>query len=204
MTEPEHQVSEEPLTSSAPAPRGNNLLLLFILLCMVVSVAGGAIWWIERNRQQPDPHITQWPGHHPEDFYRVEEGDYKEAEARMQKLAEALLEYRQGPEGGGVRWPNELGELQMFGMLEPDFDMIGVLSGEQIVYQRDMPINHDPSRWVLCHDIEIGWRASGNTGYRTKGPRAAAVILADGTVKLLKDDELEQYGGLNLHVDSAR
>jgi len=29
------------------------------------------------------------------------------------------------------------------------------------------------------------------------------VILGDGTVKLLKDDELENYAGLNLQVDAS-
>ena len=204
MSEPEQPVSEVPLESAAPTPRGRNLVYLVILAFMASSVAAAALWWLDSNRRSPDHHTTKWPNYHDEDYYRVDAGDYDGAVARMQKLADALLQYREGPEGGGVRWPNELAELQMFGVLEPDFDMVGTLSGEPIVYQPDMPVSYDPARWVLCHDIEIGWRMVGNTGYRTKGPRAAAVVLADGTVKLLLDEELDQYGGLNLHVDSTR
>lgn len=205
MTEPEQQVSDVPLESKAPQLRGGNLVYLVILLFTASCIGAGAIWWIEKNKQESDPHTTTWPNPHDDEYYRVDKGDYDAALAQMQKLADAMNNYRQDPAGGGgVRWPNELGELQMLGMLEPDFDMVGTLSGEPIVYQPDMPINHDPSRWVLCHDIEIGWRMVGNTGYRNKGPRAAAVILGDGTVKLLEREELEHYGGLNLQVESTR
>lgn len=204
MTEPAKQVSQVPLESASSSPRGNNLIYLVILLFTASTVAAGALWWIEKNKREADPHTTQWPHPHPDDYYRVDEGDYDAAVARMQKLADALKQYRQGPEGGGVRWPNDLAELQMFGLLEPEFDLTGVLSGKAVVYQPEMPLSHDPSRWVLCHDIEIGWRMVGNTGYRNKGPRAAAVILADGSVKLLRNEELEHYGGLNLQVESAR
>ncbi|MBZ0135526.1 MAG: hypothetical protein K8I27_04015 [Planctomycetes bacterium] len=204
MTEPETQVSEVPLETAQAKPRGNNILLLVLLFSMVGSAAGVAIWWMERNSGQPDPHTTYWPDSHDDDYYHVDQGDYDGGQAHMRKLADALLAYRQGPEGGGVRWPNELSELRLFGLLEPDFDMTGRLSGEPVVYQPEMPINHDPSRWVLCHDIEIGWRRVANTGLSSKGPRAAVVILGDGTVKLLQGDELEYYGGLNLQVESAR
>lgn len=208
MTTPEPKpVSEVPLVSSQPAPRsGNNLLLLFMLGCLV-AVAGGATWiWLDSNRPKHDPHVTQWPreGHPGEFDFGEAHGDYKAAQARMQKLADALLAYREGPMGGGVRWPSSFEELQMAGLVEQDFDFTGLLSGKPIAFQPEMPIGHDPERWVLCHDIEIGWRRQQGTGYAMKGPRAAVVMLADGTVKLLEGDELELYGGLNQQVGAGR
>lgn len=205
MTEPEKQVSEVPLEPEAPRARGNSLVYVVIFLFTASCIGAGAIWWIEKNKREVEHHTTAWPNYHDDDYYEVDRGDYDAAVAHMQKLADAMNDYRQDPAGGGgVRWPNDFSELQMLGMLEPDFSLVGKLSGEAIVYQPDMPINHDPSRWVLCHDVEVGWRAAGTTGYRSRGPRAAAVILGDGTVKLLQNEELEQYGGLNLMMDSAR
>jgi hypothetical protein len=67
-----------------------------------------------------------------------------------------------------------------------------------------MPIGHDPERWVMCYDVEIGWHRRAATGYSVNGPIAAAVILGDGTVKLIEGDDLEKYGGLNFQVDATR
>ena len=104
--------------------------------------------------------------------------------------------------GDGLRWPASVDELRNAGMLDADYDATGMLSGREIVYQPEKPIRLDPERWVMCYDVEIGWMRSPN-GFRVKGPRAAVVILGDGTVKLLKDDELENYAGLNLQVDAS-
>jgi hypothetical protein len=200
-------VSPVPLVSNQPLPRrGNNLLLLFILACLVAVVGGGVWIWLDASRPEHDPHVTRWGREYsPDDFpYGDDKGDYQAAKAHMQKLADALNAYREGPIGGGVRWPSQLDELQMAGLLEPEFEFGGLLSGKPIAYQPEMPIGHDPERWVLCHDIEIGWRRQQATGYAMKGPRAAVVMLADGTVKLLEGDELELYGGLNLQVGAGR
>jgi hypothetical protein len=67
-----------------------------------------------------------------------------------------------------------------------------------------MPIGHDPERWVLCHDIEIGQRRNAQTGFSRRGPRAAAVILFDGTVRLIEGDALETFGGLNVTIGAGR
>lgn len=208
MTTPEPKpVSEVPLVSNQPAPRrGNNLLLLFMLGCLATLIGGGVWFWLKSSRPQPAPHVTQWPRNNPhgEFPYGEDGGDYEGALARMQKLADALNSYREDPTmGGGVRWPSSLEELPMAGLLEQDFEFTGLLSGKPIVYQPEMPIGHDPARWVLCHDLEIGWRRQQGTGYAVNGPRAAAVVLADGSVKLLEGDELEMYGGLNLLTGAA-
>jgi hypothetical protein len=197
VSEPHKQVSEVALTSSMPQRRGNNLLLLFILGCTMAVVTGLTLYWLDAGKPAPDNHVTRWPAETPPDPCGARQGDYEEAVAHMRELAAALLQYREGSMGGGVRWPGGLDELQMAGMLEADWDFSGVLSGQPIVYQPEMPIGHDPERWVMCHDIELGRRRT-QTGFAFMGPRAAAVILGDGSVKLIEGDDLLTYGGLNL------
>ncbi|MCB9895472.1 MAG: hypothetical protein H6839_13575 [Planctomycetes bacterium] len=200
-------VSEVPLLSAQPAPRrGNNLLLLFMLACLTALVTGGVLYWIGINRVPPDPHVTQWPQDIPPDNFHMprSKSDYDAALAHMQVLADAMVEYHDGSSGGGVRWPSALDELQMSGLLAQDYDLRGLLSGEPIVYQPQMPIGHDPERWVMCYDVEIGWHRQPTTGYAINGPIAAAVILGDGTVKLIEGEDLEKYGGLNFQVGATR
>jgi hypothetical protein len=91
----------------------------------------------------------------------------------------------------------------MAGMLEQDWNFNGMLSGEPVVYQPEMPIGHDPERWVICHDTELGRRRT-QSGYTTTAPLAAVVILADGSVKLIEGNELLTYGGLNLGIGAGR
>jgi hypothetical protein len=203
VTQPHKQVSETPLISSAPQRRGNNLLLLFLLACLVAIVTGGTLYWLDASHESPDTHVTRWPRDVPPDPEQERKGDYDEALKRMQTIANALLEYRDGP-GGRVRWPDNLNVLVDAGLLPADFNFRGELSGEIVVFQPEMPIGHDPERWVLCHDVEIGRRRNMQNGYVSIGPRAAAVILADGSVKLIEGDELETYGGLNLAVNAGR
>jgi hypothetical protein len=192
-----------PLIAAAPAHRGNNLILLFILGCLVAVVTGLTLYWLDASKPEPDPHVTQWPRDIEPDPNRTPEGDYDEAVAHMQQLATALCQYRDGPDGGGIRWPDNFEVLQMAGMLEAGWNFNGVLSGQPIVYQPEMPIGHDPERWVMCHDVELARRRT-NSGFTTLAPRAAAVILADGTVKLIEGEDLEIYGGLNLAVSAGR
>jgi hypothetical protein len=201
--QPHKQVSEVPLTAAAPVRRGSNLLMLFILGCLMAVVTGITLYWLDANKPDPDPHVTQWPREIPPDTDHRTQGDYDAALAHMQQLANALLQYRDGPNGGGVRWPDDFPVLQDAGMLDANWNFNGVLSGQRIAYQPEMPIGHDPERWVMCHDVEMG-RYRTNAGYAAMGPRAAAVILADGTVKLIEGDELETYGGLNLAVSAGR
>lgn len=203
MTEPHKQVSEMPLISAAPQRRGSNLLLLFLLACLMAVVTGGTLYWLDARQPERDPHITQWPREFDHDMDPERKGNHDGALKRMQKLADALLEFRDGP-GGRVRWPDDLSTLIDAGLLEPDFDFRGELSGQPVVFQPEMPLGHDPERWVLCHDVEIGRRRNIQNGYVSIGPRAAAVILADGTVKLIEGDDLETYGGLNLAVNAGR
>ncbi|MCA8915203.1 MAG: hypothetical protein KDB90_07315 [Planctomycetes bacterium] len=207
MTEPAPKpVSEVPLVSAPQPRRGNNLVLLFMLGCLMALVTGGVLYWIDATRVPPDPHVTQWPRDIPPDNFHMPrpKGDYDAAVAHMRTLADAMNEYHDGSLGGGVRWPAALDELQMAGLLPADFDLRGALSGEPIVYQPQMPIGHDPERWVMCYDVEIGWHRQATTGYAINGPIAAAVILADGSVKLIEGDDLEKYGGLNFQVGATR
>ena len=201
---PDKQVSEVELVSSQPPPRrGNNLLMLFILGCLIAVVTGGTMLWMESHKTKVREHETQWP-HGPQlDYGQRGKVDYEEALAHMEILAIALRKYHDGPMGDGIRWPASIQELQAADLLDPEFDTTGVLSGREIVLQAQPPLRHDPERWVMCHDVEIGWMQS-PTGFRVKGPKAAVVILADGNVALLKGDELETYGGLNLLYDAAR
>jgi hypothetical protein len=203
VIEPHKQVSDVPLIAAGPTRRGNNLLLLFILGCLVAVVTGLTLYWLDLSKPEPDTHVTQWPREIPLDPERRSQGDYDAAIAHMQQLAAALLQYRDGPNGGGVRWPDDFRVLQDAGVLEAGWDFNGVLSGQPIIYQPEMPIGHDPERWVMCHDVEMA-RYRTNSGYTTRGPRAAVVILADGTVKLIEGDDLETYGGLNLAVSAGR
>jgi hypothetical protein len=204
VTEPAKQVSEVPIQAAAPPARGGNILLLVALFSLSGVAAGGAWWWMQSRSAEPDRHVTQWPRHEDHPFYHADDTDYEAATGHLRVLADALLAYREGPEGGGVRWPSDLQELHMLGLLDPDYDLTGRLSGAPIEYHPDMPIGYDPARWALCHDVEIGWRRVAGSGYAARGPRAAAVILADGTVKLLGQDELDLYGGLNLRMDATK
>ncbi|MCA8917859.1 MAG: hypothetical protein KDB32_02155 [Planctomycetes bacterium] len=197
------QVSEAPLISNQPTPRrGTNVPLFFILFCLIALVAGGTLLWLDSQKIKLNDHNTQWPNGNPHEFRQLPQADYTKATAHMQLLADAMLAYRESPMGGHVRWPASIDELKAAGLLDAEFEVIGQLSRRELVYQPEMPIGHDPERWVMCHDVEIGWNNTPN-GFRIKGPRAAVVILGDGSVKLLKDDELESYAGLNLLVDAA-
>jgi len=204
VSEQPKQVSSVPLVTSQPLPRGrNNLLLLFLLGCTIALAGGGTWYWLRQSSPSPDNHVTQWPREVPPDPFRAPEAEYEAALAHMSRVAEALIRYRETA-GGGVRWPQTLEELQYFELLPPDFDFSGRLSGMPLVYQPDMPLNFDPGRYVLCHDIEIGQRRNPQTGYTRRGPRAAAAILADGTVKLIEGDDLEVYAGLNVTLGAGR
>lgn len=203
MTAPHKQVSEAALTSSAPPRRGNNLLMLFILGCLVAVVTGITLYWLDASKPGPETHVTQWPRDIPPDPNGNTPGDYEAALAHMHELATALLAYREGSMGGGVRWPGAMDELQMAGLLEPRWNYTGVLSGRPIVYQPEMPIGHDPERWVICHDIELSRRRT-QTGYSVLTPSAAVVILADGSVKLIEGEDLLTYGGLSHDAGAGR
>jgi hypothetical protein len=193
------QVSEVPLQANTPAPRrGGNLLFLAILLGLVACASVGALLWVNAQRVDVDENYqAKWPHDVPPYRNHRSSADYDKARKHMQVLADALMKYHEGPMGGGIRWPAGVEDLRATGMLDEDYDSTGLLSGRPIIYQPEMPIGQDPERWVMCQDVEIGWIRAQN-GYRVKGPRGAVVILGDGSVKVLKQGELQNYAGLNL------
>lgn len=201
MTEPHKQVSEVPLTV-AQQKRGGNLLTFLILCVLIASVSVGTYFWLDPFKRADNFHHTQWPNGMPEDHYQPDPG-HSEAVARMQVLADALLQYRDGPLGSGMRWPMSLDELTTVGLLEPGTELNGLLSKQPLVFQPDAPIGQDPARWVICHDVELGWQRT-RTGLRVRAPVAAVVILGDGSVKLLDAEEIDLYAGLNSAHEAPR
>ncbi len=197
-------VSEVPLEVQRPAPRRVPPVALLIALSGLIAGVTAGVWFLILPDRNPRPeHQTQWPGYLPDDPYHNPSVDHDAALEHMKKVADAMLAFRDGP-GGGVRWPNSLDELRYSGVIEQDFSFTGPISGEPLVYHPDMPLGHDPARWVMVHDIEIGWVRSKARYYRTKGIRSAVAILGDGTVKLIEGDEIEFYAGLSLGPEAAR
>lgn len=197
------QVSEVPLESNHPPKRpGQGILLLFILTCMIAAVLTSVWFFILPQRAEPEPnHVTQWPHGFEVEPWASHQADYDAALAKMRKLADALLAYRDS-HGGGVRWPMALEDLQYVGLLAADFEFDGLLSGAALVYQPEMPPTHDPARWAMVHDTEVGWVRSQMQPRPYRGIRAVAAIMADGEVKLIDGEDIGMYGGLN--VQEAR
>lgn len=202
MAEPAKQVSVIPLESRQPPPRSRTLPALLIT-ALVAAATAGVVWAYVLSMDTPAQRVSEHPPRF-EDPYSNPPTDRGTAQGRLQQLAEALLAYREGPMGGGVRWPATLDELKYAGLLPEDFRFDGELSGLPLVYQPDMPLRHDPERWVMVQDAEVGWVRSRNQYRPSRGMVCAAVILGDGTVKLLEGDELQLYGGLHIPVEEAR
>jgi hypothetical protein len=190
-------VSNEPenrTPTRAPSGTWISLLVLAVLIAGVLV----AVYYMLPQRTEPDMrHHTRWPieqqdGPHP---YEHRRPDFAAAERHLSVLAEALLKYRDD-HGGGLRWPWQLDELRELEFLQPDFELIGKLSGRELVYQPDMPPGQPPESWVMVHDIQMGWVYPQEGGRPHQGIVAAAVILGDGTVKTLGEDDLNQYAGL--------
>lgn len=202
MPEPAKQVSVIPLESRQEPPKSRTLPALVITACVVAIMAGAV--WVYMQSVDPSPPRPGLPPTISHDPYRNPPVDRKSATSRLQQLADALLAYREGPLGGGVRWPGTLDELKFAGLLPEDFKFEGELSRAPLIYQPDMPMRHDPERWVMVQDAEIGWVRSRHQYRASRGMVCAAVILGDGTVKLIEGDELQLYGGLHVPVEEAR
>ncbi|MBK8206895.1 MAG: hypothetical protein IPK87_08925 [Planctomycetes bacterium] len=201
MQPPAKQVSDVPLEAKQP-PRGNNLVFVFILACLV-AVVSGLVWVFVLPGQSNKPE-REFAHEYPVDPWQNPPTDRNAAIAHLQTLADALLAYREGPMGGGVRWPATLDELKYAGLLPEDFALVGQLSGRPLAYQPTMPMGHDPERWVMVHDVETGWVRS-RVNYRaTKGLVCAAVILGDGTVRIIEGEDTNLYGGLNQTSEALR
>lgn len=196
----EPQISDT--TPKASKPRSHNIALLFALTCMIAGVLTIVWLFVLPQTRVPDrDHVTQWPQGFEVEDWQQHTADYDAALAKMRELAHALLAYRDS-QGGGVRWPMALEELQYAGLLPPEFEFTGELSSHDLVYQPEMPPTHDPARWALVHDAELGWLRSQYRPRPYRGVRAVAAIMADGEVKLIDGEEVDMYGGLNLQEAS--
>jgi hypothetical protein len=186
----------EPATKPQRAPKGtwSSLFVLGFFISLVLV----SVWSVLPELSKPDgQHQTRWPIEmhpepHPGERHRP---DFPAAERHMRELAEALLTYRD-VHGGGLRWPFELSELQMYEILPADFSLTGRLSGREVVYQPDIPTDRAPENWVLVHDVQTGWVYPEGVGRPYHGAVAAVVILGDGTVRTLSEHEMDQYAGL--------
>lgn len=201
MHPPAQQVSEVPLEAKQPR-RSNNLVFVFILACLV-AVVSGLVWVFVLPAQGNKPE-REFSHEYPADPWQNPATDRNAALSHLQTLADAMLAYREGPMGGGVRWPATLDELKYAGLLPEDFALAGLLSGRPLAYQPTMPVGHDPERWVMVHDVETGWVRSRVNRRPSKGVVCAAVILGDGTVRVIEGEDTNLYGGLNQTTEALR
>lgn len=126
-----------------------------------------------------------------------------ESQAHLRVVAQALAAYRD-QFGGGVRWPGSLQELADMQLLPEGCELKGLISRRPLCYHADMPAGHDPGRWVLCADAEIGWRRVRGNPYPVRGVRTAVVILGDGTVATLGEEDIDRYGPSGFGLPDAR
>ncbi|MCC7509929.1 MAG: hypothetical protein IT464_11255 [Planctomycetes bacterium] len=201
MQPPAKQVSEVPLEAKQPR-RSSNLVLVFIMACLVTVVVG-LVWVFVLPGPGTQP-TREFAHEYPADPWQNPPTDRNAAIARLQTLADALLAYREGPMGGGVRWPATLDELKFAGLLPEDFALAGLLSGRPLAYQPLMPMGHDPERWVMVADVETGWVRSRISRRASKGLVCAAVILGDGSVRMIEGEDANLYGGLNQTAEALR
>lgn len=165
------------------------LVLLLVAACVLGSIVAIDRWLGEGDGSpRPQPHRPI----HRQGGWEVPGRDA--ARQKMEKLAEALLQYRE-TDGAGIRWPDELEELRVAGHIRLEFDFIGPMSGKEIYYQPQMPADHDPAFWVLAHDRRVAKR---NGQVYVIG---AVVMLADGAVRYLNAEEVDQYPGLRSGLD---
>jgi hypothetical protein len=190
---PKPRVSEIPLTSVRPK---QSRFVVSLLVVFFFSAVACASWIVYDLTRVP----VRYGEGEPPDINQDEPPRSREKHsslARMQRLAEALLSYR-NQVGGGLRWPSGLSELEEVGLLPVDFDFRGPLSDRPIVYSPHMPPSHDPALWVLAHDRLYGRRAGGRgMGRYVNGVVGAVVIFGDGSVRYLDEKEVTQYGGLS-------
>jgi len=200
--------ADDPAPQQEPDPRrGPSYLLSLLILVVLVSGVLAFINFVllpQRKSTINEHHQTKWPN--PMEF---DERDYSnphrtQAIQNLEILAAALLQYREGPMGGGLRWPQDLDELKMLGLLDDDYEFTGILSGAALVYQPEMPPSYAPERWALVHDVEVGWIYPRIGGRPVRGAVSAAVILGDGTVELVEGDDIQLYGGLRGSIGASR
>lgn len=172
--------------------------LILAALVLGAGIGGGAIWWIEAQDQRGLP---------PRDYQQPDaEGELargtEAAQAHMETIAEAMRRYR-AEFGDNVRWPVILDDLKQLRLLEPDFNFIGLLSRRPVAYSPDLPLGHDPARWAICCDVQVGWRYERRRG-SVRAPVGAVVIMGDGQVRTLGPEDLDSVGGLVFDLAAAR
>lgn len=173
-----------------PVKRRPPLGALAVALLLGLGAGAGLIWWHSARTNQAPPV-------HPRDR---QEADFETgagtdtARRRMEALAVALRRYRVEV-GDNVRWPVELEDLKHLGLIAEDFSYMGELSRRPLTWSPDFPAGHDPSRWAICCDVQMGRRYDRRRGM-ARAPIAAVVITGDGEVRVLETEDLDSVGGL--------
>lgn len=193
----------QPAQSAAPQtrPSGRGWVNL-VILALLLGVAGGlwAVWWLPS-------HDSAYPQGGPPPEYQYDpaepRGALLAAKLHMEKLADALLQYRR-QFGDDVRWPATLEDLKYVGLLDAEFSLEGGLNRQPLAYAPDLPAGMDPARWAICSDVLVTRRPN-RAGYGyVRAPEAAVVILGDGRVRVLQGDEIEKIGGLVYSQNAPR
>lgn len=172
--------------------------LIIAALVLGAGIGGGAIWWMEARGARSQPPAAK-PQPEFEDELARSTGA---ARAHMETIAEAMRRYR-AEFGDNVRWPMMLDDLKQLRLLDSDFDFEGPLSRKPVRYSPDLPAGHDPARWAICCDVQMGWRHERRRG-TVRAPISAVVIMGDGDVRTLGPDDIDTVGGLVLDLAAAR
>ncbi|MHC4840007.1 MAG: hypothetical protein ACYTDT_03460 [Planctomycetota bacterium] len=166
--------------------------IVVVFGCVAIVLSFGNPFRVDPNPPHPEPPQPPRPP------YLIHGKSLK----KMEKIATALRTYR-NDQGGGARFPMTLEELSMLQILPHDFDYSGPITGQQMPYDPMIPPTEDPSTWVICLDAQVN-SGYNNYGREVKEVEVAAVILGDGTAKILTEQELKGYGGLDRYLGFAR
>lgn len=189
--------SVDPLSRDVQ-PMSRRTLVLALAMALLATGAGVAVWRLgSTSEEKPLANVTLEDPVKKREETRLKLQD--QSLNYMRKVAQALLDYRDRV-GGGLRWPDQLEELRVYGMLPQDFNFVGPLGGDVIIYQPDMPLEQRPEGWVMAADIQLEER----WGVRDRGPRIAAVtvIFGDGRTRTLDPAEFNQFAGMTRALEA--
>ncbi len=179
--------------------RGNIIWLVLVVACCFTTAV--AVWVYYDTRQQPDPHTTKWPHRFEYEDPTPDKADLDASQKRMSRVRDAIQRYQR--DLGETYYPETLNELVAMDYVEPD-DLRGVLSGREILYSPDVPVEENPSRWVVACDARWGNQRMEGRYRSVRVVVAATVLLANGDVRTLGMEEIDRYAGLQLMLDATR